>query len=334
MKYTKSVKLLKLTRNLNLAVFLALAMSMPSHANSQESEAILLKAARIFDGKNFRQDTSILLKDGKIAKVYSPDSIIPPNVKVMNLGDATILPGFIELHSHLTFRNVSGEVVLKHGVTTVRDLGGPVHKPYGGKGALRVITSGPIITAANGYPIPNMGAKNIAIPVSTNDEARKTVRDLVNGGASIIKIALEPGGTKGAPWSNSHVHGKSNLHIEEGHGKSNPHGGKDGSSHSPSKHKPSNHKTSHLKHSWPLLPIPIVRSIVDEAHKFNRKVIAHVSEEKGVQIAIDSGVDEWAHVPCNAIPESLLKKAISKSVKNYQHSGHTIQMLRSCTQRR
>ncbi len=304
MKYTKSVKLLKLTGNLNLAVFLALAMSMPSHANSQESEAILLKAARIFDGKNFRQDTSILLKDGKIAKVYSPDSIIPPNVKVMNLGDATILPGFIELHSHLTFRNVSGEVVLKHGVTTVRDLGGPVHKPYGGKGALRVITSGPIITAANGYPIPNMGAKNIAIPVSTNEEARKTVRDLVDGGASIIKIALEPGGTKGAPWSNSHGHGINNLH-----------GAKDGSSHSPSKHKPSQHKTSHLKHSWPLLPVPIVRSIVDEAHNHNRKVIAHVSEEKGVQIAIDSGVDEWAHVPCNAIPESLLKKAISKSVK-------------------
>ena len=298
-KNTNSEIFLNHTRNLRLFIFLALAILIPSHAMCQETEAILLQAARIFDGKKFRHDVSILVKDGKIAKVYPPYSVKPQNVKVMDLGDATLLPGFIELHAHLTFRNVSGDVVLKHGITTIRDLGGPVHRPYGGKGTLRVITSGPIITAPKGYPIPNLGSQKIAIPVSTEDEARKTVRDLVKGGAVVIKIALEPGGERGAPWSHSHGHVSSNPHATE-----NRH-----------HHHQSTNKSKHSKQGWPLLSENIVKSIVEEAHNNGRKVVAHVSEEKGVQIALDADVDEWAHVPCNAIQESLLKRALAKNVK-------------------
>ncbi len=184
-----------------------------------------------------------------------------------------------------------------HGITTIRDLGGPVHKPFGGKGSLRVLTSGPIITAPNGYPIPNMGSKNIAIAVSTEKEARKTVRTLIEDGAVVIKVALEPGGETGAPWSTPHSHG----HHSHGH------------------HKAVNKNHSHAKTaskpSWPLLPENILKAIVDEAHKNNRRVTAHVAEENGVGIAINSGIDEWAHVPCNSIPKSLLKKAVTQKVK-------------------
>ena len=78
---------------------------------------------------------------------------------------------------------------------------------WGGRN-LRVLTSGPIITAPGGYPIPMMGETNIARAVSTEREARDTVRDLIKGGAVVIKIALEPGGEAGAPWSSSHGHGR------------------------------------------------------------------------------------------------------------------------------
>jgi imidazolonepropionase-like amidohydrolase len=54
---------------------------------------------------------------------------------------------------------------------------------------------------------------------------------------------------------------------------------------------------------------------VDEAHKNNRKVTAHIAEERGAQIAVDASVDEWAHMPCDPIPESLLKKAVVQNVK-------------------
>ena len=120
------------------------------------------------------------------------------------MGDATLLPGFIELHAHLSFQNVPADTVLKHGDHDDSGCGRPLHKPYGGDGNLRVLTSGPILTAPGGYPIPMMGETDIAIPVSTVEEARATVRKLINEGAAVIKIALEPGGEAGAPWSSGH----------------------------------------------------------------------------------------------------------------------------------
>jgi hypothetical protein len=265
--------------------------------------AILLHAARVFDGNNIRTNTSILVINGKIAQIGSRESFQSSNAKAIDLGDATILPGFIELHAHLSFQNIPADTVLKHGITTIRDVGGPIHKPYGGSGSLRVLTSGPIITAPNGYPISILGNTNVATAVSTEKEARETVRDLINGGAVVIKVALEPGGEAGAPWSSGHDHGSGH-----GHG----HHDQPGVEHVNAHHK---HAHDALKQAWPLLPESTVKAIVDEAHRNNRKVTAHIAEAKGAQIAINAGVDEWAHVPCDIIPESLLKKAVAQNVK-------------------
>jgi imidazolonepropionase-like amidohydrolase len=69
------------------------------------------------------------------------------------------------------------------------------------------------------------------------------------------------------------------------------------------------------KQTWPLLSEKIVKAIVDEAHINQRRVTAHIAEARGAQIAINAGVDEWAHVPCDVIPESLLKRAVAQKVK-------------------
>jgi len=263
-------------------------------------QTIILKAARIFDGHQLKTNSSILIKDGMIEKIGDFQSFNNANARVIDLGDATILPGFIELHAHLTFQKVPADIVLKHGITTIRDLGGPIHKPYGGNGSLRVLTSGSIITAPNGYPIPIFGNNSHAIAVITEVQARRTVAKLVESGAVIIKIALEPGGETGAPWSSGHGHG-------------NKHG-----------HK---HNKHNADQQWPLLSEKIVTAIVDEAHKLNRKVIAHIGEAKGAEIAINSGVDEWAHMPCATIPEHLLKKAVEQGVTVIS----TIDTLSKCT---
>ncbi len=246
-----------------------------------QQNSVLIHAKRVFDGYTIRTNTAVLIVDDQIAQIGSPASIQIDATKTIDLGDATLLPGFIELHAHLNFQNVPAETVLKHGITTIRDLGGPIHQPYGGKGSLRVLSAGPIITAPNGYPIPIFGKNNNTVPVTTEAEARKTVADLVDAGAVVIKIALEPGGELGAPWSSGHSHGhKHNVGTK-----------------------------------WPLLSEKIVKAIVDEAHKLNRKVTAHIGETKGAEIAINSGVDEWAHMPCAVIPENLLKKAVEQQVK-------------------
>jgi imidazolonepropionase-like amidohydrolase len=287
-------KCLRLFSRMNPLLLLVLTAFVSSLVMAQETELtpVLIHAARVFDGNSIKTNTSVLVIRGQVAQIGSRETFKSSAAKIIDLGDATLLPGFIELHAHLAFQHIPADTVLKHGITTIRDVGGPLHQTYGGDGSLRVLTSGPIITSPDGYPIPGLGAENIAIAVSTEQQARETVRTLVNGGAVVIKVALEPGGEAGAPWASGHHHAGT-------------------------KHKSSHRKASpsHSKKAWPLLSENIIKAIVDEAHKQGRKVAAHIGEAKGAQIAVNAGIDEWAHVPCNVIPDTLLKKAVEQNVQ-------------------
>lgn len=284
-----------------LFFFLTTFIPFPVTALETAKTPVLIHAARVFDGNNIRTNTSVLVQNGQVVQIDSREAFKSSTAKAIDLGDATLLPGFIELHAHLAFQHVSADAVLKHGITTIRDVGGPLHQPYGGDGSLRVLSSGPIMTAPGGYPIPELGSENIAIAVATEQQARETVRDLVNGGAVVIKIALELGGEAGAPWTSGHHH--------PGAKHDNPH-----------------HQAVHPKKTWTLLPENIVKAIVDEAHKQGRKVTAHIGEATGAKIAVDSGVDEWAHVPCAIIPNALLKQAVAQQVKTIT----TLDVLSKC----
>lgn len=283
----------RLTRCFWLLPFLAWPL-VDNTAIGQETP-LLIRAARIFDGYKLLIDADVLISDGRIIRIDKSEAFKDLDAKTLDLGDATLLPGFIELHAHLAFQQVPAETVLRHGITTLRDVGGPLHQPYGGDGSLRVLTSGPIITAPEGYPIPSLGEADIATPVADEQQARETVRKLVEGGAAVIKVALEPGGEAGAPWSGGYAHG---------HGQHDAHSTSHG--HAPVHGKPAD---------WPLLPENVVKAIVDEAHKLNRKVAAHLAEERGAQIALNAGIDEWAHTPCEELPEIQLKQAVAQQVK-------------------
>jgi imidazolonepropionase-like amidohydrolase len=238
---------------------------------------ILLIAHRIFDGIDFQSDRSILIEGQTVAEVGPQDLLISRADQVIDLGDATLLPGFIELHAHSVIRNVPGDTILRHGVTTVRDVGGPLLQGSGGVGRLRLLTAGPIITVQSGYPISVFGKGYIAEAVETTDQAKALVRKLVDGGASVIKIALEPGGEPGAPWTQGH------------HGTAAP--------------------------PWPMASRETVAAIVGEAHRLGKIVTAHIGENAGATIALTTGVDEWAHVPCLEIDDALIAQAAQRKVK-------------------
>ena len=257
---------------------------------------LLLKARHVFDGSSIHENAAVLIEQGRVLELGPQASVKPGGARVLDLGDATLLPGIIELHAHLTYRHVPEDVVLRHGVTTVRDVGGPLHPPRGGDGRLRVLTSGPILTAPQGYPIVLMGAERIATAVADEEEARQAVRDLAKGGAVVIKVALEPGGEAGAPWSGGHHHPAHSGHK---------HGHAPGPSHGESS-DPGN---------WPLLPEAVVRAIVEEAHRHDLKVTAHIGEEQGARLAVTAGVDEWAHMPCGPITGRVRKLAAEQGVK-------------------
>jgi len=177
--------------------------------------------------------------------------------------------------------------MLRHGITTIRDTGGPLVAPSGGDGRLRVLAAGPILTAPGGYPIPVFGP-GAGLEVPDAQTARAAVGQLVAGGAALIKIALEPGGSPGAPWSG----------------------------HQPGSSPP-----------WPIPSLEVVRAIVEEAHAHGRIAAAHLSGPEGAQLALDAGVDEWAHVPCDPISPELIASAAAAGVRVVS----TLDTLSHCT---
>ncbi len=251
-------------------------------AESQKNHCYVLYADRVFDGHNLIENAAVVYKNGIIEQVGSGQKITQACSRALDLGDATILPGFIETHAHITFQNVSKDTVLKHGITTARDTGGPLLPPQGGKGALRLLSVGPIIQATGGYPLNVFGGGDggydkVGLPVATINEAEQVVTDLVAGGATAIKVALEPGGETGAPWMQPH----------EGPVPAAP---------------------------WPLLPQEVVNAIVAKAHSLGKRVIVHAGENEGFERALNAGVDEFAHIPCAEISESLLQRAVDQGV--------------------
>lgn len=252
-------------------------------SNASSHQRLLLRATQVFDGVTLHTDYAVLVIDGNVVAIGPGEQLREHGARELDLGDATLLPGFIELHGHLAFQNVPLDTVLRHGVTTARDVGGPLLKSSGGDGRLRLLTAGPIITVPGGYPLPVYDRSGhdkhphtvVALSVTTPEQSRQAVRDLLAGGATIIKIALEPGGEAGAPWS---------IHA------------------------------ANATPPWPMLSLPLVQAISDEAHKHGKRVAAHLSDETGVALALDGGVDEWAHMPCLEISEAQLQRAARQGV--------------------
>src|SRR5581483_1586926 len=109
---------------------------------------IALKAERMFDGKSksLIPNGVVIVQGDKIVDVGS-NLAIPSDAQVINLGDATLTPGFMDAHTHLTLDysgdynvrrlneldlNVSEQAIIataharatvEAGFTTVRDLG-------------------------------------------------------------------------------------------------------------------------------------------------------------------------------------------------------------------
>ena len=85
--------------------------SAPSHtvllgigaarADAPAPDTIALKAARVFDatGTQLKSNTVVVVRGDHIVSV---GTTVPAGARLIDLGDATILPGFIDAHTHLT----------------------------------------------------------------------------------------------------------------------------------------------------------------------------------------------------------------------------------------
>jgi len=126
--------------------------------------------------------------DGRIAAV-GPGGTIPTESARIHDG-GVLLPGFVDAHVHLTMADPGA--VARRGVTTVVDLGAPPQVAFLPAPPLRVRAAGPLITARGGYPTRSWGAAGYGMEIDDERGARESVAGLVDAGASIIKVAVEP----------------------------------------------------------------------------------------------------------------------------------------------
>ena len=195
----------------------------------------VIRAAKIITGVGSAVISPglVVIRGDRITSVGSA-SAIPDGARVINLGGATLLPGLIDLHTHLTSTGVHWEdellkttpgqaalygahnalVTLTAGFTTCRDMGPtwPFTDIDLRKAIDEGVVPGPRLLASGNYVSPTGGAGDarqfsifVDVPIVRNladgvDEIRKAVRTNLKQGADFIKI-LGTGAvlSKGAP---------------------------------------------------------------------------------------------------------------------------------------
>lgn len=263
----------------------------PACAQGQKSasKSYVLKAARMFDGKSdaLTRPGLVVVTDGKIAGV-GPAASIPGGAEVIDLGDATLLPGFIDAHTHLTSMfsddykqaaldrlqkpiseqaldsSVNARVTLMAGVTSVRDVGSGEYLDAGLRNAInknvvpgpRMLVSVHAIGATGGH-CDETGYRAGVFGKETGpedgvingpDQARYAVRLAHKYGATVIKTCAT-----GGVLSLADAVDTPQLTQEE------------------------------------------LNAIVDEAHALRLKSAAHAHGAEGAKRAIRAGIDSVEH---------------------------------------
>jgi imidazolonepropionase-like amidohydrolase len=267
---------------------------------------IAIRAGRLIDGKSDAPivNALILTEGDKIVSVTAGGSA-PAGVEVIDLSKSTVLPGFIDAHTHvllngditaedydaqllkesIPYRAILGarnaRIALDHGFTTVRDLEteGAMYADVDVKTAIaagevpgpRMQVATRAMTPTGMYPLLGYSWE-LQVPkgvqyVDGADAARKAVREQIMFGADWIKYYSDR-----------------RYHFEA-----------DG-----------------VLHSMVNFTDEEARAIVDETHRLGKKVAAHAIGSDGIAAALHAGVDSIEHGDglTDALIDDLVKKGV------------------------
>ena len=199
------------------------AATLAAQETGTAPDAILVRAARMIDGKGILTEPGAVLVEGDRIVAAGAEAAAMSGDVVVDLGDATLLPGLIDLHTHLTDRvgthweevlttttpsqaalwgAANALITLRAGFTTVRDMG-PTW-PYTDVDLRDIIDEGvlpgPRMQVAGNYVSSTGGAGDarqfsiyVDVPVVRNladgvDAVRAAVRTNHKNGADFTKI--------------------------------------------------------------------------------------------------------------------------------------------------
>ena len=268
------------------------------------SAATLVTAARMLDVQTGRyvDNPAILIgDDGRIQQISTLAAIqVPANTKTVDLAGKTLLPGLIDMHTHLGPANIGGYRFLEYtdsfwpivatgtardmlngGFTTIRVVGSDDWTDVGLKQAIdagyvtgpRIVPAGHALGATGGhcddtYLPPSLQKKDKEEGIGdTPDELKFQVRRQRKFGAEVIKVCAT-----GGVFSRGDTPGQQQLTESE------------------------------------------LRAIADEAHMAGMRVAAHAHGAAGINAAIKAGIDTIEHASLLDDESIRLAKARSRPV--------------------
>ncbi len=181
-----------------LAGMVALLAAPAAAGASDEGGVLVLIHGLLIDGTGADpiEDAAVVVRSTRVSAVGPSSEIeIPDGAEVIDVQGASILPGFINAHVHHGYDESNLRAWARAGVTTVRDVGTQSRWTSSGSGVFadrdglnadamnaRLVAAGPIVTTVGGYG---------SYAVTSPDDAREKVGELLDGGADIVKIAIE-----------------------------------------------------------------------------------------------------------------------------------------------
>lgn len=194
---------------------------VPQPAGARGPEGTLvLRGGRLFDGTGApARPATVVIERNRIVRVLPPAATDwPRDARVVDVTGKTVMPGLIDLHTHLTYvepPRVATERVgdpdavlrgaerlryyIESGITSVRDVASDGNAPFVLKDWVarnaipgsRVFAAGQLITGRGGHGAEGMVTElqGSVIQRTGADEWRLAVRDLFARGADLIKVA-------------------------------------------------------------------------------------------------------------------------------------------------
>src|SRR6266704_1045775 len=266
-----------------IAMILATLAAMAITAGAQAPKRTVIRAGRVLNVRTgeLRANQAIVIEGEKIAQIAPSGEVkAAPGDTTIDLPDATLLPGLIDMHTHLTFDlnslgyqglsiSTAREALhgarnarrtLEAGFTTVRNVGAKDYADIALRDAIndgdvigpRMVASGPALGITGGHcdenllpPSFHFQGDGVADGVET---VQHKVREVIKYGADVIKICATGGVLSKGDDPNA-----SQYTFEE------------------------------------------MKAIVADAHRLGRRVAAHAHGAEGVRWASEAGVDSVEH---------------------------------------
>lgn len=274
---------------MRIILFLA-AAALAFGQSGQTSKPIVIKAARMFDGVSDRVvSPGLVVVLGEKIRGVGARAEIPAGSEVIDLGDATILPGFIDAHTHLTMpfdmdyrqqeldalkktvaeqaldSSVNARITLMAGFTTVRDVGSSDFLDVGLRNAIAAgVVPGPRMLVAVTAIGATGGHCDGAAGYKFGLFGRETgIQDGVANGPDQMRLAVRFNIKYGADVIKTCATGGVLSLTDDV--------------------------------DTPQLTQAELDALVDEAHALRRKTAAHAHGASGAKRAIRAGIDSIEH---------------------------------------